>query len=426
VGGAWDEIVRAIVRCDVLVIGAGIVGILSALHLQSRGQSVVLIDRRGPAEETSYGNAGIIQRESIGRYAFPRDASTILKYAFNSLPEAHLHWPSLPWVGNILFRYWTQSEPHLAERCARAMWTLTENCLVEHESLMERAGVSEMLRHTGFLKLFRRRKAMDVAIQAHEKASTYSDVAVTVMEASAVKDLEPHVRDRFVGAIFYPQSASVSDPGEVAKAYAALFRKLGGQFLIRDGRALEQSSSGWQLLNDDISIHCRDVVLAMGPWSGDLLTRIGIRIPLGVKRGYHMHFGATGDAPLVRPIVDADYGYVVTQMTKGIRLTTGVEFATRDAPPTPVQLTQVEPIARSTFRLGDRLDEKPWLGSRPFLPDLLPVIGEVPGHRGLWVNFGHHHLGFTTGPFTARLLADMMSGQEMSIDPTPYRIDRFS
>ena len=108
-------------------------------------------------------------------------------------------------------------------------------------------------------------------------------------------------------------------------------------------------------------------------------------------------------------MIDVDGGYVLSAMTRGIRLTTGAEFARLDAPPTPVQLAKVEPMARDLFPLGEPVDAKPWLGRRPCLPDMLPAIGPVPGRRGLWLDLGHHHLGFTLGPVTGRLLAEMMT-----------------
>ena len=156
-----------------------------------------------------------------------------------------------------------------------------------------------------------------------------------------------------------------------------------------------------------------------------MLRPLGYRIPLGVKRGYHMHFKAEGNATLNRPLIDIQYGYALTPMVQGIRLTTGAEFALRDAPPSPVQLDKVEPLAREIFPLGARVDAEPWLGRRPCLPDMLPMIGRAPKHDGLWLNFGHHHLGFTMGPVTGRLLAEMLTGEAPFTDPEPYRADRF-
>jgi D-amino-acid dehydrogenase len=124
-------------------------------------------------------------------------------------------------------------------------------------------------------------------------------------------------------------------------------------------------------------------------------------------------------------VLDAENGYVVTPMERGIRLTTGIEFAARDAAPTPIQLDRALAKARELFPLGEPRDE-PWLGRRPCFPDSLPVIGPAPGRPGLWLDVGHGHLGFTLGPVTGRLLAEMMTGAAPFTDPAPYRFDRFA
>lgn len=413
-------------KFDIIVLGAGIVGISTALHLQSRGRLVVLVDRRGPAEETSYGNAGIIQRESISRYAFPRKWVKIAKYATNQLPEAYVHWRSLPWLSRTLFNYWRHSTPAYVDRSARAMWALTDGCIIEHEMLMQEAGISGLLRRTGYLKLYRRTETLDSALGTEETAHRRFGANYVRVDPQGLQELEPDIRGDFSGGILLPNHISVSDPGAVGKAYASLFEKRGGRILKGDARSLERTRDGWQLHSTEFQIGAPEVVVAMGPWSDDVLARVGVRVPLGVKRGYHMHFQSAGNVKLSRPVVDVEYGYVLSEMSHGIRLTTGAEFALRDAPPTPIQLGRVEPIARRLFPLAERLEKQPWLGARPFFPDLLPMIGQVPGHKGLWVNFGHHHLGFTTGPTTGRLLAEMITETSTFTDPTPYRADRFA
>jgi D-amino-acid dehydrogenase len=185
------------------------------------------------------------------------------------------------------------------------------------------------------------------------------------------------------------------------------------------------TAGGWEVHTAGGVVTGAAVVIALGPWSNLLFRRLGYRFPFGVKRGYHMHYRAEGNATLNRPVVDAEHGFALTPMRRGIRLTTGAEFALRDAPPTPVQLARVEPLARQIFPLGERLEAEAWLGRRPCLPDMLPVIGPGYRHRGLWFNFGHHHLGFTLGPVTGRLLAEMLTGETPFTDPTPYRGERF-
>ena len=410
---------------DVIVLGAGMVGVSTALHLQKRGRSVVLVDRRGAGEETSYGNTGIIQREGVVPYPFPRNIGLMAQYALNARTEANLHWSAIPKIAPWLFRYWQASTPARLAQTARGARPLIERCVVEHEALMVDAGIVGMMRRTGYLRFYRDPDALRLEIAKDEALSKEYGVVFEAMNGRQLAELEPHLRGPNVGGVWMPQPVSVGDPGGVTKAYARLLTEKGGRFLQGDAGTLSPARGGWQVLTSEGPIQASAAVVALGPWSDDLLRPLGYRIPLGVKRGYHMHFKAEGNATLNRPLIDIQHGYALTPMVKGIRLTTGAEFALRDAPPTPVQLTKVEPLAREIFPLGARVDPEPWLGRRPCLPDMLPMIGRAPKHEGLWLNFGHHHLGFTMGPVTGRLLAEMMTGEAPFTDPEPYRADRF-
>ncbi|MBV8663966.1 MAG: FAD-binding oxidoreductase, partial [Hyphomicrobiales bacterium] len=168
-----------------------------------------------------------------------------------------------------------------------------------------------------------------------------------------------------------------------------------------------------------------ETVVALGAWSSDVAAAFGYYLPLGVKRGYHMHYAPQAGAVLNRPVLDLEKGYVITPMARGIRLTTGAEFARRDDPPSNRHLDRVEPFGRELFPLAERRDPAPWLGRRPCLPDMAPVIGPAPRHKGLWFDFGHQHLGLTLGPVSGALLAQLMAGEEPFTDPTPFRADRF-
>ena len=169
----------------------------------------------------------------------------------------------------------------------------------------------------------------------------------------------------------------------------------------------------------------RDAVVALGPWSNEVTEPLGYALPLGVKRGYHQHFRPQGNAVLNRPVLDVDGGFLLAPMMRGIRLTTGAEFADRDAAPSPVQVERAIPKARKLFPLGDAVEAEPWMGARPCFPDMLPVIDRAARHPGLWFDFGHQHHGLTLGPVTGRLLAEMITGEEPFTDPAPYRADRF-
>jgi len=412
---------------DVAVLGAGMVGISAALHLLKRGRSVVLIDRRGPAEETSYGNAGILQSEGVVPYAFPREIDRIVRAALNMTSEAHIHWRALPAIAGPIMAYWKNSAPERMAKSAVAFAPLAARCIAEHEALMADAGTSALMRRTGYLKLFRSQAALDKEAATEAAIKRTYGVNYEVLDAQGITALEPHLRGDFAGAVLMPDPVSVSDPGKLGQSYAALFEKLGGTIAKGDAMTLAEADGGWHVTTDAGDVTAREAVVALGPWSADLMTRFGYRVPLFVKRGYHMHYrpAAGSNATLARPVFDSDGGYVLTSMTRGIRLTTGAEFALRDAAPSPVQLGKVEPMARALMPLGERVEPEPWMGRRPCLPDMLPMIGAAPRHKGLWCDFAHQHWGFTLGPVSGRLIAEMMTGEAPFTDPAPYRVDRF-
>ena len=218
----------------------------------------------------------------------------------------------------------------------------------------------------------------------------------------------------------------MSDPLAVTKAYAARFAALGGVILSGNARSLHRAQGHWRIETAEGPLDAPEAVLALGPFAPDVLHPLGIRLPLGIKRGYHLHFRTSGKAALTRPVVDIENGYCMAPMEQGIRLTTGVEFAARTAPPSPVQFDRLLPDARSLFPLAKPIEATPWMGSRPCFADSRPVIGRAPGHGGLWLAYGHGHWGLTLGPVTGRLVAEMMTGATPFCDPAPYDAQRFA
>lgn len=413
-------------RADVIVLGAGMVGVGVALHLQRRGRDVVLIDRRGAGEETSYGNAGLIQSEAVIPYTFPREFGVILSYAMNNRRDAVYHLSALPRVAPWLFRYWQNAAPERIERSAEALAPLMAECVKEHEVLIAEAGgtTPSLVHRKGWISCLRTEDSLRKAISEARQLDRYG-IDYAVLTGAQLRELEPHVSDAIIGAIHFRGSPTSSDPGMLTKAYADLFTRKGGRFLKGDARRLAPQSSGWSVNSESGPVAAREAVVALGPWSDDVFRPLGYDIPLAVKRGYHMHYGAKGNATLGHSLHDGDGGFALVPMDKGIRLTTGVEFADRDAPPSPVQLTRAEPLARELFPLAERLEAKPWMGRRPCLPDMVPVIGRGERHQGLWFAFGHAHHGFTLGPVTGRLLAEMMTGETPFTEPSRYAADRF-
>ena len=413
-------------RADVLVLGAGMVGVAAALHLQQRGRDVMLVDKHEMAgEETSYGNAGLIECASVFPYMFPRDFREILRYTANRAPQVRYQFSDLPAFLPWIVRYYLASAPERAYRSAMAVMPLIRRSLVEHEALIAEAGVPDLLRHSGWIKMHRRDATLARAVRDFERARQYG-VKGEILDDKTIKQREPHLTGEFAGAVYFTEPGFVLDPGGLAKAYSALFQRKGGRFAVADARALEQDAGGrWRVATPDGAVSGREAVVPLGPWSDLVFGPLGYSIPLGVKRGYHLHLKARGNATLNQPVLDADLGFVLAPMNRGIRVASGVEFARRDAPPTPIQLKQALPRARALFPLGDAIEEKPWMGARPCLPDMLPVIGKAARHDGLWFDFGHHHHGLTLGPATGRLLAEMMTGETPFADPTPFAAERF-
>jgi D-amino-acid dehydrogenase len=412
-------------KADVLVLGAGMVGVSAALHLQQRGRDVILVDSHALAgEETSFGNAGLIECASVFPYMFPRDFAQILRYAMNRAPQVRYRFADLPAFLPWLARYFVASAPERALRSAMAELPLIRRSLLEHEALIAEAGVPELLQRKGWIKLFRSAATLANAGAELERARRYG-VAGEILDGKAIAEREPGLTGDFAGAVYLPAPGFVPDPGGLTKAYAALFQRKGGRFVVGDARTLQQDAGGWRIAGRDGAAVAREAVVALGPWSDLVFRPLGYSIPLGVKRGYHLHLRSRGNAVLNHPVLDSDLGYLLAPMNRGIRLTTGVEFARRDAPPTPVQIQRALPLAHALFPLGDAVDAQPWIGARPCLPDMLPVIGKAPRHAGLWFDFGHQHHGLTLGPATGRLLAEMMTGEAPFADPGPFAAERF-
>jgi len=250
-------------------------------------------------------------------------------------------------------------------------------------------------------------------------------MAARVLDTEGARELEPSLSPVFRHAIHWTDVATLSNPLMVTRAYAARLSALGGVILEGDARSLHRAEGHWRVDTDAGHLDADQVVIALGPWSPDVLGPLGIKLPLAVKRGYHRHFRPRGNAQLTRPLVDAENGYAMSPMEQGIRVTTGAEFADRDAPPTPVQFTRVLPLAKELFPLGEQAEQRTWLGRRPMFPDTMPVIGRAPGQPGLWLDYGHGHLGLTLSAVSGRLLAEMMTGGAPFTDPKPYAAERF-
>lgn len=408
---------------DVIVAGAGIVGVSTALHLQMRGLKVGLIDRRGAGLETSFGNAGVIGY--VLPFGFPSDPQTILNVALDRDTSARIRYGSLPRYLPWLMNYYLQSRPKQHATNGRLLQPLLNNAIHEHQFLMKTTDAERHMHTTARVTLFRDEKSFVKAAQERDVADELG-VSYDVLDVDAFRDIEPSIKPNFYKVVRWNNSRRLDNPAAVTSEYAARFVREGGVLLIEDIQSVEIGAKDqWQVVTNQGTAEAARVVLCLGPWSKKITGALGYHFPMAPKRGYHQHFKAEGDAVLHHAITDAAWGYVMAPMEQGCRVTSGAEIVDLDEPPDPVQLARVLPHARELFPLTDCAPIPPWYGTRPCFADSRPVVGAAPRHPGLWFNFGHGHMGLTLGPATAHLLADLMTGVDPFCDPAPYRAERF-
>ena len=409
---------------EVAVIGGGIVGVSTALHLQMRGAKVLLIDR-GPAERaTSYGNSGIIEASYVLPFSLP-PIKRFPRIALNRDAAVHFHYLHLPFCAAWIMDFYAKSQAEPRQINGKLLRPLITAAIDEHYALMRGTDAERHVTKNGRVKLHRS-EASFLGAALERRVAQELGVPFEVMSAAEFSAIEPDLKPSYAKAVRWTSSIRLTDPGAVVAAYTQRFVKDGGALLHTEVRQMHnEGDKGWRIVTTEGAISAQQAVLCTGPWAGDLFKPLGYRFPLGIKRGYHCHYAAEGSAKLSHAVVDADIGYLICPMEKGYRLTTGAEFAAIDAAATPVQLGQILPYARELFPIGAPVEAKPWLGSRPCFTDSLPVVGPAPNHKNLWFNFGHGHSGLTIGPSTGRLLAEMMRGEKPFCDAGVYGAGRF-
>lgn len=407
---------------DVVVLGAGIVGVSTAYAARQRGLSVVLVDRREPGSETSYGNAGIISSSSVTPLNNPSLWKSLPKYLTNR--HAAVRWNPLWTVRNAgwLLRFLADASPSRLKPREAALRGLIGASGKLHREWIVQAGAGHRLRETGSLKAWRS-DSVEKAKQEQALLAGYG-IASQVLDRQAISALEPDIVPVYKVGLLHSESASVDSPGSVVKAYAQMFAAAGGAIRPSEVTAVVPDGDGWRVSLSSGEISARHVVVALGPWSADLLRPLGYRVPLAVERGYHREFRPNPTRSLRRPIYDVDGCFFVTPMERGIRVSSGVELTDRDAPSSFAQIEQVVPLAREVVEFGEPVGEV-WRGARPTLPDSLPMIGPAPRHRGLWLAFGNQHIGFTTGPATGAAIAAMIDNAPPPYDVAPFAPSRY-
>lgn len=413
-------------RYEVIVIGAGMVGTSIAWRLQKHDSQVLLLDKKPPGSETSYGNAGLIQREAIHVHPFPRHLAELIRVLPNQNTDIRYRWPAVFRYHQALLKYWQFSAPSAVQQIEKEWKTLIEHCTSEHQEMITAAGAEDLIRRDGWIEMHRSKDKLETAI-ANAKNSLEQGIEHEVLTIEALKALEPNGNfDDFVGAIRWSNAWQVSNPGALVKAYAKSFQSMNGSIGECAVKELRADGDGWQVVTDHEIFYSDDLVIAAGPWSNQLIKPLGYDLPLFPMRGYHQHFETTPQNTINHSLVDMDKGFVMGPMQQGIRVTTGAEMTTMEAPKELGQLHEVLRFAKEVLPLNDAVEDEAWAGSRPCMPDMKPVIGAAGNHDHLWFAFGHGHQGFTLGPITGRIVEELIHNKPLTVAVEPFSTQRFS
>lgn len=402
----------------IIVIGAGVVGLSSALALQARGHSVTVLDRQGPAAGASAGNAGAFAFSDILPLASPGILRKAPRWLLDplgplSIPPAYAL-KIAPWM----FRFWRACSPSRVAAATAAQTAIMDLSKAELEPFLHRTGTAHMLRKDGNLQVYETEAEFQASLSGWQVRADHG-IAFRHMAADEMADLQPGLSPRFIKGTFTPDWYSIADPRLYTLALAERFVAQGGTIQQADVRAIE--------LGDTISVEGRPadhVVVAAGAHSHRLAALAGDRIPLETERGYNTTLPP--DALDLRcQITFGGHGFVITRLSTGIRVGGAVELGGLDRAP-DFRRSDAMLKKAASFLPGLRTDRgTQWMGFRPSLPDSLPVIGPSRANPNVTYAFGHGHLGLTQSAGTARLVADLVAGQTPAIDLSPFSAQRF-
>ena len=409
---------------EVVIVGAGIVGLATAYKLAETGRAVLLVDRKGFAEETSRGNAGAFAFSDIMPLATKDVLRKLPRWLSDPLGPLTIRPEYLPQITPWLMRFWRAGWPDRVAAGIKAQGALMRLARQEMDALVASAGIGNLVRSDGVLELYEsesERRAAQVEVDA--KAS--EGIEVRIVRGEEMRALQPGLHARFVAATFIPKWQTVSDPYDFALAIGKAVTDRGVGFRQAEVRGLRSMPEGVALeLADGASLTAHKVVVASGAWSRALTAPLGDLIPLDTERGYNTTL-PPGAFDLRRQLVFPGHGFVVTPLSSGVRIGGAVEFGGLALPP---NFKRSEAMLKKAAMFMPGLKTtggKQWMGFRPSLPDSLPAIGRSRASPHILYAFGHGHLGLTQSAATGRLVAELVAGAPPSIDITPFSPQRF-
>lgn len=409
----------------VAVVGAGVIGLTAAVALQRRGHEVVLIDRDPPGTGCSSGNAGVIATSFVLPLSSPGHLLSAPRMLLDPVGPLSVRVRDLPWLSAWLAAFVLNALPARQRRTIEALKAINGSALAAWRTLLADVNASDLLVERGMLEVVPAQDDRAArSLEAHAARLEKENIPLERVGAGEGAELEPLLTGRIGGGILHNAVAHVRDPAAVNAALLRHFREAGGDVLsikveeIRpDGTKVAVIGQGWRQSFDH-------AVLSAGYWSGRLLRGLGLRIPIGVERGYHYMLPATEPLPS-RPIAFHAESFLATPLPNGLRLAGTVELARAESPPDWRRADQLARLVRRYMPQPSDVPGTRWMGCRPSFADGLPAIGRLSSHPAILYAFGHQHLGLTQAAVTAQLLADLIDGREPRVDPTPFDITRF-
>ena len=410
-------------RLNIGIVGAGIQGISNALFLQKKGFSVTLFDRDEPGSPVaSYGNAGHFSPYACVLMNRPDIISDVPAMLLSSTGPLALKWnyvpKMIPWLTQFLRNCTTKRMMHTAKN----MHQILDLALSAYDELFDDIAIDGLVEKKGILYIWNDQnlKSRKLEIDVRNELG----VDQQVVSPKEIHDLEPNIKPFYHGGVYYRHGRHARNPKKILLKLFDLFLKKGGKFLkinVKDINFEEEKP----IVETETQRYIFDkLVIACGAFSKKLTDNLGEKIPLDTERGYHVHF-KNCDHLLTRPVIFQNRGFGITPMEQGLRVVGTVEFGGLKNPLSKSRIKNL--INNAKYMLGDLPEhEDEWLGFRPTLPDFLPVMGPSKNYKNIFYCFGHHHLGWTLGPISGKIISGMIAEENTNLNLSPYSSTRFS
>lgn len=408
---------------DVTVLGAGIVGICTALSLVEKGLKVRLVDRDAPGQATSFGNAGIISPWSVVPQSMPGTWKKVPGWLLDPLGPVSIKPSYLPRLIPWGLRFLQEGRRSRIDAISDAMELLNRDCVSQFRHHLQGTGREDLIRDSMYVHAFRNGAAADVNSTDYAMR-TRRGARIERIGAADLFSLEPDLSHDFQAAILIHDQARALAPGEIGTVLADKFRRMGGEIQRQTVSAIHPVDDGWEYDTEDGRHASPRLVLSMGVWSAKLLKPLGLSIPLESERGYHVSFRDPG-VTLNHSVMDMDMKFVASSMNDGLRVAGTAEFAGLDAQINRKRLDGLIQLARNLLPGLSESGIDIWSGQRPSLPDSLPCIGEIDGFPGLISAFGHSHYGLMMAPSTGRIVADIVTKTPSNANLSAFAPSRF-